>query len=219
MAAGVPSRTLLTCTGRTALGKREPFLYCEGRANPCAIDSRADMRDVLLVVDVLNDFAHEDGPALLVSFRERHAALVNLLERARAAEIPIVFANDNRGVWDGDAGGLVRTALDGPAGDLVREIAPRPDDRFVIKPKYSAFDHTPLELILESLGCERIFLAGMSTEGCVTQSAIAARERGFKVTVVSRACATVDQTLEETALRYLVDVGGVQLASDDEIAR
>jgi nicotinamidase-related amidase len=68
--------------------------------------------------------------------------------------------------------------LAGPGGGLMGELVPLPGERFVIKPRYSAFDHTPLALILEELGCERLLLAGMSTEGCVTQSAIAARELG-----------------------------------------
>ena len=98
-------------------------------------------------------------------------------------------------------------------GDLV----PLPGERFVIKPRYSAFDHTPLALILEELGCARLLLAGMTTEGCVTQSAIAARELGLNVSVVAEACATVNREHEETALRYLVDVVGVRLAEVDKI--
>ena len=31
------------------------------------------MKDALLLVDVINDFRHEDGDKLLESFRERHA--------------------------------------------------------------------------------------------------------------------------------------------------
>lgn len=60
------------------------------------------MRDVLLIVDVLDDFAHEHGEELLSSFAETQPALVELLESVRRAELPIVFANDNKGVWDGD---------------------------------------------------------------------------------------------------------------------
>jgi nicotinamidase-related amidase len=102
--------------------------------------------------------------------------------------------------------------LEVASGDLIASIRPSPADRFVVKPRYSAFDHTPLELILESLGCERLIIAGMSTEGCVTQSAIAARERGLKVTLERRACATIDEELEATAVRCLVDVAGVLVA-------
>lgn len=45
------------------------------------------MKDALLLVDVINDFRHEDGDALLVSFRERHAALSRALREARPQDV------------------------------------------------------------------------------------------------------------------------------------
>jgi nicotinamidase-related amidase len=170
-------------------------------------------RDVLLLVDVLDDFEHEDGTRLLESFAERQPALVDLLDRARGSDTPIVFANDNRGQWDGDVGRLIERALSGSGGALVRDVVPQVGERFVVKPRYSAFDHTPLDLILNDLDCERLVIAGMSTEGCVAQTAIAARELGYKVSIAADACATIDRGHEETALRYLVDVAGVRLES------
>jgi nicotinamidase-related amidase len=177
------------------------------------------MKDALLLVDVVNDFRHEDGEALLDSFRRRHAALVGALEDARAAELPVVYANDNFRVWDGDAPGLVRRAVeDGRGGELVAAVAPRPGDRFVVKPRYSAFDRTPLELVLEELEVERLLLAGTATEMCVAQTAIDARELGFKVSVLVEACACVDERMEAIALEYLERVAGARLerATRDE---
>jgi nicotinamidase-related amidase len=169
------------------------------------------VKDTLLLVDVVNDFEHEDGDKLLESFRRRHDGLVRALERARGAEVPVVYANDNFGVWDGDAPRLLRQALEGRGGELVEAIAPEAGDTFVVKPRYSAFDHTPLELILRDLDVERLLLAGASTEGCVAQTAIAARELGFKVSVLADACATVDERLERVALDYLEAVAGVRV--------
>jgi nicotinamidase-related amidase len=171
------------------------------------------LRDALLIVDVINDFLHEDGDALLRSFRDRHAGLLAAIDAARQAEIPIVYANDNYGVWDGDVNRLVSHAVDeGKGGDLVSTVAPQPDDRFVVKPRYSAFDHTPLDLILMGLGIERILLCGLATEGCVVQTAIAGRELGFKISVLTDACATNDERLEQIALEYLEAVVGARLA-------
>ena len=169
------------------------------------------MRDALLLVDVINAFDHEDGEELLASFRARHGGLVRALDDARARELPVVYANDNVGVWDGDAAGLVRRAREGGGGDLVDAIAPRAGDLFVIKPRYSAFDHTPLELLLRELDVERLLLAGAATEMCVAQTAIAARERGFKVSVFVDACATADERMERVSLDYLENVVGVYL--------
>ena len=171
------------------------------------------MNDALLLVDVIDDFRHEDGDALLASFRARHGRLRGELERARGS-IPVVYANDDRGRWDGDAPGLVRDAIEhGAGGELVAEIQPRPGDRVVLKPRYSAFDSTPLDILLRSLEVERILLAGMATERCVTQTAIAARELGFKVTVLAGACACVDERLEALALEYLREIAGAFVES------
>jgi nicotinamidase-related amidase len=164
--------------------------------------------DAFVLVDVVQTFDHRDGEQLLESFRSRHDGFVRALERARGDGLPVIYANDNFGIWDGDAPRLLREALDGPGGELVEAIAPRAGETFVVKPRYSGFDHTPLELILRELGVERLLLGGMSTEGCVAQTTIGARELGFKVTVLAGACATADEAVERIAFDYLERVAG-----------
>lgn len=171
------------------------------------------MNDCLLAVDVFNDFDHDDGAKLLDSLRLRRDGFAGALHSARARAIPVVFANDTFGVWDGDARALVERALAGPGGDVLRELTPQDGESFLVKPRYSAFDLTPLELVLSQLRIERILLMGMATEMCVTQTAIDARERDLKVTVLTGACATVDERIERTALDYLEAVTGTMLAS------
>jgi len=166
------------------------------------------VKDALLLVDVLNDFEHEDGERLLGSFRSRHEGFVAALSRARAGGLTVVYANDTYGDWRGDGPALIKRALEGQGGELVEAIAPDADDCFVVKPRYSAFDHTPLELILREREVERLLLAGMSTEGCVAQTAIDGRELGFKITVLAKACATIDEGIEQVALEYLEQVVG-----------
>jgi nicotinamidase-related amidase len=171
--------------------------------------SCAAVKDALLLVDVIQDFRHDGAEPLLESFRRRHPTLVAAIEDARRAGIPIVYANDNHGVWDGDASSLVRKAVEnGRAPELVEAVAPRDGDRFVVKPRYSAFDHTPLELVLRELGIERVLLAGTATEMCVIQTAIDAREEGFKVTILAGACATTDERMERLALEYAERIVG-----------
>jgi nicotinamidase-related amidase len=172
------------------------------------------MNDILLVVDAINDFTHDDGATLLASFRDRLPAMVATLESARTAGLPVVYSNDAAHGWDGDAPGLVRRAIEtGAGGDVVAALAPAPGERFFFKPRYSAFDHTPLGSILADDGVERIFLAGAAVEGCVVQTAIDARELGLKATIVTGACATVDAELEQIALAYASRVGGIRLAT------
>ena len=134
-----------------------------------------------------------------------------MISGAHDGGIPVIYANDSRGVWDGDRDRLVREALDGLGSDVVNAVAPREGDHFVVKPRYSGFDHTPLEIILRELEIDRILLAGAATEGCIVQTAIDGRELGFKITVLADACASPDERLEQVALTYLEEVVGAQL--------
>jgi ferritin-like metal-binding protein YciE/nicotinamidase-related amidase len=173
------------------------------------------MRDCLVLVDVFDDFGHEHGSQLLDSFLARLAGTRQLLRWARERRLPVIYANDPADVFDGDMRRIVDRARSGPAGRRVDALMPRPGDRFVVKPRYSAFDSTPLTLILRNLAIERVVLAGMTTEGCVAQTAITGKEEGFKVTIVPSASATIDPELEAIALAYLERVVGVQLAEPD----
>ena len=123
----------------------------------------------------------------------------------------MLYVNDAAGRWDGNAPAILEDAFDGPGGDAVREIAPQPGETFLFKPRYSIFDHTALELILADLEIERVLLAGAATEMCVIQSAIDARENGFKVTILANACATTDEELENLAFEYAERVVGARV--------
>jgi nicotinamidase-related amidase len=179
------------------------------------------LNDALLVLDVVNTFDHDDGDALLASFRSRLPAMAEALRRARDDEtLPVFYANDAFGDWRGDRPSFVRRAIDeGRGGEVVAALAPLDEERFLFKPRYSAFDETPLALLLEEASVERVVLVGAATEACVVQTAIDARELGLKATIIATACATVDPELERVALDYAARVGGVQVVSSLDEAR
>jgi nicotinamidase-related amidase len=169
------------------------------------------MAKALLLVDVLSDFQHQDGDDLAASFREAAGPLADLIDSARGEGIPVIFANDPVGRWSDSRETLVERARRGPAGDLIHPIVPREQEILLLKPRYSAFDHTPLEIVLDELDVDHIVLAGAATEMCVAQTAIDARELGLKVTVAEAACAPVDRRNAQIALDYLESVAGVRL--------
>jgi len=85
--------------------------------------------DALLVVDVLDDFEHEDAEPLLASFKARGAGMERAIAQAREAGVPVIYVNDDRDRWDSDAPALAREASAGIGGDVIRRIVPRPGDR------------------------------------------------------------------------------------------
>jgi nicotinamidase-related amidase len=167
------------------------------------------------VVDVFDTFDHEDGDRLLASFRERTPRMRRTIDIARGSDIPVVYVNDEHGRWLSDAPALIHDALEGKGGELLAPLVPMHGEPVLLKHRYSAFDHTPLEILLEGRAIERVVLVGSSTEGCIVQTAIDARELGLKASIVVDACATTDPDLEETALRYAERVGGIHLVRVD----
>ena len=169
------------------------------------------MNDVLLVIDVLNDFQHDEGERLHASFERRFDGLRLALERARADGVPVVFVNDHHGDWTTDRRRLVERAIAGKAGQRMQALVPLDAEPLLVKARYSGFDHTPLDLLLTELNAERLLLAGGSTEGCIVQSGVDAREHGYKVTILTAACMTADEQRERTALAYADSVAGILL--------
>jgi nicotinamidase/pyrazinamidase len=170
------------------------------------------VRDALVVIDVITDFQHPDGARLQASFCERQPALLEAIEDARARSLPVIYVNDSHDAWDAEIPAWIRrTIARAPAGELLEAVAPAAGDAFLRKPRYSAFDHTALGILLERLGIERILLAGAATEMCIVQTAIDARERGLKVTIIAAACATVNADDEAIALEYAERVVGARV--------
>jgi nicotinamidase-related amidase len=171
--------------------------------------------DVLLLVDVLKDFHHEDGDELLESYRHRHPALAAFLEDARARGLPVVYAND-RGEHTTPEG-VVREAIEeGKAGELVAAVAPVDGEPIILKDGYSAFEATELGNVLAGLGADRVLLAGTATEMCVFQTALDAQRAGFEVTVRGDASASVIGENERIALDYLERVLGLEVVRASE---
>jgi nicotinamidase-related amidase len=173
------------------------------------------MSQALLLVDVLKDFHHEDGDALLESYRRRHPALAALLEEARGNGVPVVYANDHGG--HADPGAVVRGAIEqGKAGELVAAVAPVNGEPVVLKDGYSAFARTGLPGVLDELGVQKVVVAGAATEMCVFQSALDAGRSGLEVVVRGDASATVDSENERIALDYLERVLGLEVVRPSE---
>jgi nicotinamidase-related amidase len=168
--------------------------------------------DALVLVDVLANFEHRNGDDLFASFRRTVGDVDAAIARARASDVPVVYANDDFGTWSGDRARIIaesrRTC---PEPELIDAISPEPDDAFICKPRYSAFDHTPLDLLLREREVRRLLLAGTATEMCVAQTAIDGRELGYQITILTDACSEIDPENTTTALRYLEHVVGVRL--------
>ena len=160
-------------------------------------------KSALVVIDMLNAYDFEDAEALAEHVREVLPNVKHLIERASEEDVPIIYVNDNYGDWNSSADELLETAKRGRFPDLVEEIAPKDDVKFVIKGRHSIFYGTPLEHLLQELEVERLVMVGQVTEQCVLYSALDAYIRDFDVAVPRDAVAHIHEDLGEAALRMM----------------
>ncbi|WP_329112697.1 isochorismatase family cysteine hydrolase [Streptomyces sp. NBC_01353] len=160
-------------------------------------------KNALIVIDMLNTYRHEDASLLLPSVAAALPSVVDLLRRARAGDVPVIYANDNFGLWRSHHGEILDIALSGRRPDLVEPVAPDSDSLFVVKARHSVFYETPLAYLLDTLGVERLVLCGQVTEQCILYSALDAHIRKLEVAVARDAVAHIHADLAHAALRMM----------------
>jgi len=147
---------------------------------------------------MISDWSFEDAEALLPRALAIAPRIARLKARWRAADLPTIYANDNRGRWRSDLRGLVEESLEagGAAARLTRLLAPDDSDYFVLKPRQSAFHATPLGFLLEHLRVRRLVVTGVAADQCVLATATDAHMREYGV-IVPRDCVAA-----QTAARH-----------------
>ncbi|MDX2621584.1 cysteine hydrolase family protein [[Kitasatospora] papulosa] len=174
-------------------------------------------RSAVIVIDMINTYEHPDADLLLPGVRKAVPAIVRLLERARAAGVPVIYANDNFGEWRSHHGEIVETALAGQHAELVEPLRPDEESLFVVKARHSIFYETPLSYLLSQLGVQEVILSGQVTEQCVLYSALDAHIRHLDVIVVQDAVAAIHDDLANAALQMMEHNMGADLLSVDQV--
>jgi nicotinamidase-related amidase len=159
----------------------------------------------LVVIDMISDFEFEDGDRLFTHAMPAARRLAALKRRAKAAGVPVIYANDNFGQWRTDFSALVRRCTREPVRGrpIARLLTPERDDYFVLKPKHSAFFATPLETLLAYLGATTLILTGVTGDMCVLLTAADAFLRDLHLVVASDCVASIDPAENRRALAYM----------------
>lgn len=181
--------------GNEAPPKRVPRIRGDQEKGACA----------LLLVDVINDLEFDGGEKLLPNALPAMKRLAKLVERARSADVPIIYANDNFGHWRSDFRATVRHCLDEDVrGRPIAELlAPEHSDYFILKPKHSAFFSTALDTLLRSLETKTLVLAGLATDICVLFTAHDAHMREYKLFVPADCAASESKASNKWALEHM----------------
>ena len=150
----------------------------------------------LVIIDAQNEY--RSGALPLAGVDAAVKEIATLLTRARAAGTPIIHVQHK-----GRPGGAFD--LEAERGRIMREAAPECAEPVVQKPLPNAFADTDLADKLAAAGRKQLIIAGFMTHMCISSTARAALDHGYRVTIPATACATRDLPAPD---------GGVMTAAD-----
>jgi nicotinamidase-related amidase len=154
---------------------------------------------------MINEFAFDGAEKLFPAIGQTAQNIARLKQRVKAAELPVVYVNDNFGKWRSDFKTLVDRCLerDCRGKQLAEILQPEKDDYFVLKPKHSGFFATPLELLLRYLKVQQVLLTGVAGDNCVLFTAADAYMRNFDVAVPADCTVSIEADANCSALEHM----------------
>jgi len=188
----------------------------------------------VLVVDMQNDFCHEDGiiarQGRNIAFKKVMAPkLAGFLSEARRYRIPVIFIRQvNFKKATSDAAREQKRRAQPKYGKLIcREgswgarfyaVAPELGEVIVTKHRYSAFADTDLDLILRSTGIRTLIMTGVATNACVESTARDGFMKDYYIVFLSDCTATSTLEDHEATLRNISTYFGVVAASNELVS-
>ena len=137
----------------------------------------------LLIIDAQNEYL--SGPLALSGMEAATANIALLLEAARKAKRPVVHVRHL-----GTVGGMFDPQ--GPRGEFIPGLEPIGDEVIIDKRMPNAFNDTRLRDELEEQGHLDLIVCGFMSHSSVSTTVRAAKDYGFRCTLVEDACATRD---------------------------
>jgi nicotinamidase-related amidase len=172
-------------------------------------------KTALLIVDLqVAMFESESEPPI----HDAHGLLARaagLIERARAAGVPVVYVRHDGGPGDSLEAGR-------PGWDIHPMLEPAPEETIVEKALPDSFQDTDLGERLAERGIEKLIIAGAQTDFCINATCRRAAALGYDTTLVADTHSTwgsKGKSAPEIIAAYNADLGalGVRLADSRDV--
>lgn len=184
-------------------------------------------RAAFLLIDMQNGFIDGASPLCIAGAAATVPACAHALAAAREHGLAVfhvrrAYAADGSDVeavrWEAWAeGGRPLSSADPMSLACPSELAPAPGEPVVVKPSWSAFFGTDLDVLLRTRGIDTLVLAGTTTPNCVRSTAYDGLARGFNVAVLRDATSSRSPEAQEANLADM-EAAGIQLIHTDDFA-
>ena len=186
----------------------------------------------LVVIDMENAFIDPASPLCIKNAMTTVPSCGKVIEKARERKIPVFFVNRiyrkngsdveftrYQSWYDGDR--YLAPNSTGPLSiDVPVEFKPKKGDYTIIKPRFSAFFQTELDLILRRLGTRTVILTGTTTPNCIRTSCYDGLSLDYNILIIEDCCSSNTDEIQRVNMEDMARVGAVitsaaEFLSDD----
>ena len=184
----------------------------------------------LVVIDMENAFLDPTSPLCIKQALATVPACGSVIEKARERQIPVFFVNRiyrkngsdveftrYQSWYDGDR--YLAPGSTGPLSiDVPAEFKPMAGDYTIIKPRFSAFFQTELDLILRRLGVRTVILTGTTTPNCIRTSCYDGLSLDYNILIIEDCCSSNTEEIQRVNMEDMARVGAVITSSREFLA-
>lgn len=183
----------------------------------------------LLVIDMQNGFINERSPFYIRGAKQTIPACCEMIDRCHQQKIPVFYVIRE---YREDGSDVERSRLDAwrkggkplsygcdpeLSSDMPDKFEILPEDTLILKPRYSAFFSTELDLILRRRGIQRLLLAGTTTPNCIRTTCYDALSLDYEVVVLTDCTSSVSDEIQTSNLRDMANAGATLMSSQEFI--
>lgn len=157
---------------------------------------------------------------VLDAARERRVRTVFLRHYSMPTELAGVFQLRQAKAWQRKAQASETRPLiphGSPGFELAPELEPRADEAVIDKITMSAFEGTPLDIVLRDCGVRAYLIVGVALEVGIEPTVRHSADLGYIPIVVRDACGAGDEAAGDRALEALMFAGDAIIADADAV--
>lgn len=184
----------------------------------------------LVMIDMENAFIDPESPLCIKNALATVPACGKVIEKARERKIPVFFVNRvyrkngsdveftrYQSWYDGNR--YLAPGSTGPLSiDVPEEFQPKEGDYTIIKPRFSAFFQTELDLIFRRLGIRTVILTGTTTPNCIRTSCYDGLSLDYNIFIIEDCCSSNTEEIQRVNMEDMARVGAVITTSEEFLA-
>ncbi|HDJ2887755.1 TPA: cysteine hydrolase [Staphylococcus aureus] len=183
------------------------------------------MTKALLVMDIINDIAHESGKVGKDGFyieAKKRKIIDNtkkVINHARELKFKIIYVvigfSENYEEWNEKSLLFKKVKSDRQVmfntwgTQVCDDIAPQKGDLLITKNRIDPFYNTNLELVLRNLNINELYLTGISTDLVILSTVLSAHDRDFKVHTIEDCTSASNKQSHDNAINIISHLSSI----------